>query len=133
MAEYNYNDIIEYIDGTYDENFNNARNWAYAHNTTFEERLDLRELPKRYFQIGSEYVEPVPPEPTEDDKKYQVRTVRNEWLNKTDFTQLADAPFSVEVKAQYAEYRQYLRDYTNGENWWLENPLSFDEWKETNE
>lgn len=118
----NYGDIIEYIDGTYDENFKQAEIWAKEHNTTFEERLDLRDLPKRYFQIGEEYT------PTEDEMKAQVRLVRNSYLSYWDFTQLDDAPFTEDEKVKYREYRQYLRDYTNEDNWWLQNPDDFATW-----
>lgn len=72
---------------------------------------------------------PAKPEPTEDEKKESVRAVRNGYLKDTDFTQLNDAPFTSEEKLQYAQYRQYLRDYTEGENWWLSNPKTFEEWK----
>lgn len=123
--EYNYNQIIEYIDATWDENFNAAKEWALNHNTSFEELMDLRDLPKRYFQIGPEYV------PSEEHLKNLVRTVRNQYLNSTDYTQLPDSPFSNEEKSQYAEYRQYLRDYTEGESWWSKAPLTFDEWIKT--
>lgn len=58
--KYNYNQIIEYIDGTLDLNFKGAQQWASAHGTSFQERMDLRALPKRYFQIGEEPVVPVP-------------------------------------------------------------------------
>lgn len=68
-------------------------------------------------------------ESTEDELKQRVRSVRNGYLKDTDFTQLNDAPFTSEEKEQYAQYRQYLRDYTEGENWWLENPKTFEEWK----
>ena len=64
----------------------------------------------------------------EDKLKEQVRSVRDSFLQATDYTQLPDAPFTDEEKAQYAEYRQYLRDYTETPNWWLENPKTFDEW-----
>ena len=118
----NYGDIIEYIDGSYDENFNEARKWAEQHNTTFEELIDRRDLPKRYFQIGEE------PIPTEDELKAQVRAVRNSYLSYWDFTQLNDAPFTEDEKTKYREYRQYLRDYTGQENWWLQNPDDFATW-----
>ena len=124
--EFNYNDIIEYIDSTYDENFQDAKHWAKEHNTTFEELMDRRDLPKRYFQIGEE---PQPYVPTEDEMKENVKMIRNIYLQQTDFTQLSDAPFTVEEKAEYAEYRKYLRDYTEEENWWLQNPKTFEEWK----
>lgn len=73
---------------------------------------------------------PIKPEPTEDELKAQVRGVRNQYLKDTDFTQLSDAPFTAEEKAQYVEYRQYLRDYTTITDWWLQNPKTFEEWKE---
>lgn len=69
------------------------------------------------------------PEPSIDELKSQVRAVRDSYLEETDFTQLPDAPFTTEEKAQYAQHRQYLRDYTEGENWWLQNPKTFEEWK----
>jgi hypothetical protein len=71
------------------------------------------------------------PEPSIDEQKSQVRIIRDNYLQKYDFTQLPDSPFSSEEKAQYAEYRQYLRDYTEGESWWLKAPLTFDEWIKT--
>lgn len=76
---------------------------------------------------------PAKPEPTEDEMKDSVRSVRNGYLKDTDFTQLNDAPFTSEEKLQYAQYRQYLRDYTEGENWWLQNPMDFNSWRENNE
>lgn len=75
------------------------------------------------------YVAGYAPEEPEEDKKQKVRSIRNVYLQQYDFTQLPDAPFTAEQKAQYADYRQYLRDYTETENWWLENPKTFDEWK----
>ena len=69
-------------------------------------------------------------EPTEEEIKAAVRGVRNGYLQDTDFTQLPDAPFTSEEKLQYAQYRQYLRDYTDTADWWLEYPKTFDEWKE---
>lgn len=130
----NYGDIIEYTDCTLDKNFDNARHWAEEHETTFEELVDKRNLPKRYFQIGPEPVKPVPPpeppipEPTEDDLKASVRMVRDMYLIRTDFTQLEDVPMDEEEKGYYREYRQYLRDYTSKNNWWLKEPDAYDQW-----
>lgn len=73
--------------------------------------------------------EPEPePEPTEDEKKALVRGVRNSYLQGTDFTQLDDAPFTEDEKEQYRQYRQYLRDYTEGPDWWESYPKTFNEW-----
>ena len=72
---------------------------------------------------------PTKPEPTEDEKKISVRNVRNHYLSDTDYTQLLDSPYSEEEIKQYAAYRVYLRNYTNQENWWEQNPMTFDEWK----
>lgn len=72
-------------------------------------------------------VQPIPA-PTEDELKSRVRAVRDDYLQHYDFTQLPDAPFNEVEKAQYADYRQYLRDYTTLPNWWLNNPQTFEEW-----
>lgn len=44
-----------------------------------------------------------------DERSAFVREKRNQLLQKTDFTQTLDAPFSAEDKALYAAYRAYLR------------------------
>lgn len=62
------------------------------------------------------------------DVKNAVRAVRNQYLAELDFTQLTDAPFTAEEKTLYTRYRKYLRDYTTQDEWWLENPKTFDEW-----
>lgn len=137
MTEFNYGDVIEYIDGTFDDNFNEASEWAKLHGTTFEEDLSKRNLPKRYFVIGPEPEQPTPPlppepsEPTEEELKIMMRGQRGKYLQETDYTRLDDVPLTVEEKEQYRLYRVYLRDYTNQENWWLKNPLEFNEWLET--
>jgi len=68
------------------------------------------------------------PEPSIEDLQKEVRAVRNNYLAKYDFTQLSDAPFTEEEKQKYADYRQYLREYTNQPNWWEQNPKTFEEW-----
>ena len=49
---FNYGQIIEYIDGTYDENFDNAYQWCKDNNATFDELIEKRNDDKRYFQIN---------------------------------------------------------------------------------
>lgn len=132
MTEFNYGDIIEYTDGTLDLHFNAARKWAITHNATFDELMDKRALPKRYFQIN-EIIIPEPLPPTEEEMKEQVRNIRNNFL--VDYVDnRAKSPFQweevpEEEKIIIGKYRRYLLDYTDTENWWLQNPLTYDVWK----
>jgi len=110
--------------------------WLLPASSTFEVPPEEKEGYKiKWNGTSWEYesipVPPPPPEPTEDEKKMMVREVRDSYLQGTDFTQLDDAPFTEEEKAEYREYRHYLRDYTNEENWWEQNPLTFSEWKQS--
>lgn len=105
MEEFTYNQIIEYIDGTRDLNFEAARRWAYDHGTSFTEDEGKREpyeeeheeewvTPsgetetqmvksaslKRVFVIGCEpepYIPPEPREPTVDELQMQKRSERD--------------------------------------------------------
>lgn len=142
MADFKYNQTIEYTDGTRDLNFEAARRWAQSNGTTFEEDIDARVtvsgVLKRYFVIGSEPEKPAPieptpvPEPTQEGKEQAVRNERNLRLAYTDWTQLPDAPLTAEQKAAYAEYRQALRDVP-AQDGFPENvdwPMTFEEWNE---
>lgn len=76
----------------------------------------------------SRYYKVAPIEISLGDQKDFVRSIRNQYLLDTDFTQLPDSPFTSEEKAQYAGYREYLRGYTDNPNWWLKNPYDFESW-----
>ena len=138
MTEYNFNQTIEYIDGTRDLNFEAARRWAAEHGSAFAEDIAARKTVNgklmRYFVIGEKpapvVVEPAPvPEPTIEELKTQVRVVRNSYLKNTDFTMLSDAPITSTQKTKYKQYRAYLRDYPDSsEDWFKFNPMTFDEW-----
>ena len=129
MTEFNFNQTIEYIDGTRDLNFEAAQKWAREHGTSFEEDVTARKMLgdklMRFFVIGNE---PKPYIPTEDELKAQVRSVRNQYLEQTDKVMLVDYPITDEERELYKQYRTYLRDYTLTENWWETNPLKFKEW-----
>lgn len=43
-----------------------------------------------------------------------LRSKRNRLIADTDWTQLSDSPYTAEQKFAYADYRQQLRDITNG-------------------
>lgn len=172
MTDFNYNQTIEYIDGTRDLNFEAARRWAQSNGTTFEEDISKREpyeleheetymnpetgatetkmvkspSIKRFFVIGDEpkpiVIEPTPiPEPTEEELKTNKRMERNILLQGTqdridryrNQKELGiETTDTEEVYKQLLEYTQYLRDYPNGENWWVKNPMVFDDWATSN-
>ena len=72
--------------------------------------------------------------PTEDELKDQVRFIRNEYL-RTFVDPVVSNPLrwqemTEEEQNIYVNYRHYLLDYTETENWWLQNPMTLDEWKE---
>lgn len=72
-----------------------------------------------------------------EDKKTSVRAVREQYF--TDYVDwyqskpLLWEELTEEEKTDIANYRQYLRDYTSGESWWENNPLTFNEWKKGQE
>ncbi len=65
-------------------------------------------------------------------KASDVRAVRNSYLEQyVDPKQLVMVwdGLSEEDKQMYADYRTYLLDYTESENWWLSYPMTLEEWK----
>jgi hypothetical protein len=58
------------------------------------------------------------PSMTDDDIAHVIRQTRNHLLQQCDWTQLADSPLSPNQKADWADYRQALRDIleTNSTN-----------------
>ena len=91
--------------------------------------IDKEHTVSDYTMVGSEYVL------NEDEKaievkKEQVRAVRKSYLEATDVYMISDFPISEEEKENYKTYRQYLRDYTEQEGWYEQNPMTYEEWKE---
>lgn len=64
-----------------------------------------------------------------EDKKISARAVRNAFLQATDVYMIADFPISDEEREAYKGYREYLRNYTEIDNWYENEPLDFKEWK----
>lgn len=56
----------------------------------------------------------------------QNRSIRNQKLRDTDWTQLSDVPLSIQCKADFAVYRQALRDLDMLNPAWPEIPA--EEW-----
>lgn len=69
----------------------------------------------------------------EAQKEY-VRGIRNsylvEYVDGAVSNPLRWADMSEELKQMYIDYRKYLLDYTEGENWWLQLPKTLEEWKD---
>ena len=64
-----------------------------------------------------------------EQRKEQVRAVRNQYLEQTDKYMIADYPITSTQKTKYKQYRAYLRDYPDSsEDWFEHEPMSFDEW-----
>ena len=64
-----------------------------------------------------------------EQKKADVRAVRNQYLEQTDKFLLSDYPITSTQKTKYKQYRVYLRDYPDSsEDWFKHEPMSFDEW-----
>ena len=67
-------------------------------------------------------------------KSNAVRAVRNQYLETyVDPKQLVMVwdSLSADDKKLYADYRQYLLDYTKTEGWWEKEPMTLDECKLT--
>ena len=80
-----------------------------------------------YIHCDGQFVLTVSDEAIEQ-KKADVRAVRNQYLKQTDEFMIVDYPITSTQKSKYKRYRTYLRDYTLTENWWESEPLKFEEW-----
>ena len=73
---------------------------------------------------GSEVVDYTPPYISGTNES-QIRQLRNQLLIASDWTQVPDSPLTDAKKAEWATYRQQLRDmmssYTDSENNTVEN------------
>ena len=81
--------------------------------------------------INGEYAIVAIPEPTVEELQAQVRAVRNSYLEKyVDPKQLVLVweSLSVDERNIYSDYRRYLLDYTDNEDWYLSNPMTLDEY-----
>ena len=83
-----------------------------------------------YVQVNGEFVLPSSAEVIEQ-RKAEVRAVRNQYLSDTDKYMIPDFPITEEEREEYKAYRVYLRDYpeTRG-RWYEQNPMNFEEWKQ---
>ena len=64
-----------------------------------------------------------------EQRKEQVRAVRNQYLEQTDKYMITDYPITDEERELYRQYREYLRTYPECQDWYKANPKTYDEWK----
>ena len=64
-----------------------------------------------------------------EQRKEQVRAVRNQYLEQTDKYMIADYPITDEERELYKQYRTYLRTYPECQDWYKANPKTYEEWK----
>lgn len=82
------------------------------------------------YRETDEQIEQYAEEKPIEQKQAAVRAVRNQYLSDTDKYMIVDYPITDKQREEYKAYRQYLRDYTEKENWYEIEPMKFDEWKE---
>ena len=80
-----------------------------------------------YIHCDGQFVLTVSDEAIEQ-RKEEVRAVRNQYLEQTDKYMITDYPITSTQKAKYKQYRVYLRDYTLTEDWFEHEPMSFADW-----
>ena len=90
---------------------------------------DLEHSISDYMQINGEYVLTSSDEAIEQ-RKEQVRSVRNQYLEQTDKYMITDYPISDEERELYKQYREYLRTYPECQDWYKNPPKDFSTWKE---
>lgn len=80
-----------------------------------------------YMQVNGEYVLTSSAEAIEQ-KKVEVRAVRNQYLEQTDKYMITDYPITDEERELYKQYREYLRTYPESQDWYKANPKTYEEW-----
>ncbi len=90
----------------------------------------IKPLENEYFQKFTSTWEIDEDAKLENNKSIK-RSLRNSLLSETDKYLLPDSPIDTAAKEKYKDYRQYLRDYTEKDNWYLSDPLTLKIWLET--
>lgn len=99
-------------------------------NYVFYQSIGMTEMEVEQAYDGLWYLRGFAPEKPVEKMQEEVRKVRNQLLEQTDKFLLADYPITDSEREQYKAYRSYLRDYTQTEEWYLNSPLTFEEWQE---
>lgn len=100
-------------------------------NAKFYQSIGMTEMEVEQAYNGSWYLQGYTPEKSVETMQTEVRAIRNSYLEKyVDPKQLVMVwdSLSADERKTYSDYRTYLLDYTNTENWYLQNPMTFEEW-----
>ena len=103
-------------------------------NSAFYQSIGMTEMEVEQAYDGNWYVLGYAPEKPVEIMQAEVRAVRNSYLEKyVDPKQLVMVWNSLTAEEQelYKDYRQYLLDYPQTEGWYEQNPLTFEEWKQS--
>ena len=98
------------------------------HNETGEfPLLNIDDITLVQIEVTGEFL-PETDEKVIELQKTQIRSKRDSVLQKTDKFMISDYPISEDERQKIKLYREYLRDYTLIENWWQQEPNTFEEW-----
>lgn len=102
-------------------------------NSAYYKSIGMTEMEVENGLDGAWYIQGYAPIKPQELKEQEVRAVREQYFaDYVDFYQskpLYWEELDEEFKQQVSDYRNYLKDYTKQENWWEQNPLNFEEWK----
>ena len=98
-------------------------------NTAFYQSIGMSEMEVEQAYDGQWYLKGYAPEKPVEEKKADVRAVRNQYLEQTDKFMLVDYPISDDERELYKQYRTYLRTYPECRDWYKANPKTYEEWK----
>ena len=101
-------------------------------NSAFYKSIGMVEMEVEEGYDGSWYLKGYAPEKPIEQKKAEVRAVRNQYLEQTDKFMITDYPITDEERELYRQYRTYLRTYPECRDWYKANPKTYDEWKQSN-
>lgn len=98
-------------------------------NVKFYQSIGMTEIDVEQAYNGQWYVKGYAPAQPDKELQADVRAKRNALLDATDkYVSIPDYPIDESTRAQYIEYRQYLRDYTKSPDWWESEPLKYEDW-----
>ena len=98
-------------------------------NVEFYKSVGMTEMEVEQAYDGQWYLKGYAPEKPVEEKKAEVRTVRNMYLEQTDKYMITDYPITDEERELYRQYRTYLRTYPECRDWYKANPKTYEEWK----